>query len=436
MSAETWMPDKSRHAVTIAAFSATGLVSGVLTACSLTYLSALGPLIGSIFGAAMAICLSLRQRTWSGLRIISLIASAMMAHFAAVWSPIGLLYVQRLLHIESGQGDSNDFSPEKFAMAGFVGAFVFILAVLFLFYQEKGSRVPAKAAALALPGALLGLLSAFASNAIQEVVAQWITPSTSWVFKPEQLYSAYLIWQTGMALVLAALLPQNATLPLNAQGDFITPSQTSLSIGGKIFVAFMLAAAFFLGLMEIHDSYRAAYQQRQVAKSRRDAPSTQNLPEIKSQPIQQALILNEIAGYAESGAEVSRVPAQREYKGTDSGYLSSAAVVRMLYSVHYQKAGIASGVAQGVTVQVWEYPNAEWAKYQLRNTPFAAATALIPEKIKTVKKFGNSVLENGEGINSQYIYWSSANRLIVLHYSGQTDEEFVRQYLSRYPSSL
>jgi len=35
-----------------------------------------------------------------------------------------------------------------------------------------------------------------------------------------------------------------------------------------------------------------------------------------------------------------------------------------------------------------------------------------------------------------YVYWASTNRVIVLHYSGQEDDEFVRQYLDIYPSSL
>ncbi|HWF04410.1 MAG TPA: hypothetical protein VHA06_12020, partial [Candidatus Angelobacter sp.] len=206
-----------RRAIGMAAFSAVGLLSGVLTAWSLNYLSVLEFWVGGIFGAAMAICLSLRQRRWSGLRIMALIASSMLAHFAAIWSPIGLLYVQRLLHIASNESSSNDFSPQRFALAGFVGAFVFMLAVLFLFYREQGWRVPAQAAALSLPGALLGLVSALASNTVQEVIAQWITPSTSWGAKPEMFYSAYLIWQTGMALMLAAFLPPNATPTLSMQ---------------------------------------------------------------------------------------------------------------------------------------------------------------------------------------------------------------------------
>jgi hypothetical protein len=217
MPTETLMPGKSRRAIGMAAFSAVGLLSGVLTAWSLNYLSVLEFWVGGIFGAAMAICLSLRQRRWSGLRIMALIASSMLAHFAAIWSPIGLLYVQRLLHIASNESSSNDFSPQRFALAGFVGAFVFMLAVLFLFYREQGWRVPAQAAALSLPGALLGLVSAFASNTVQEVVGQWITPSTSWGAKPEMFYSAYLIWQTGMALMLAAFLPPNATPTLSMQ---------------------------------------------------------------------------------------------------------------------------------------------------------------------------------------------------------------------------
>jgi hypothetical protein len=268
------------------------------------------------------------------------------------------------------------------------------------------------------------------------MVAQWFTPSESWGLKPEQFYSAYLIWQTGMGFVIAAFLQRNEALSLSGQSVSIARSRMSLSVGGKIFVAFMLTGTAIAGLFEGRNFYRQSQQRGRIEKPAEQAPSTENLQEVKPRPIDQALVLNTIAGYAESGAEVSRISAQREYWGNNFRSSPQSAVARVLYSIHYQKQGITKGPIASVTAQVWEYPNADWAKYQLRSAPFGNPPIRYGE-VKTVTKFGDSVLINViPGGTIPYVYWPSTNRVVVLRYSGQTEDEFVKQYLNRYPSSL
>jgi uncharacterized membrane protein (UPF0136 family) len=268
MSSETAITDGSRRLASIAAFTATGMLSGILTACSLAFLSELNPFVGAIFGAAMAICLSLRQRMWSAGLIIAFIASSVMAYFAAVWSPSLTTILLRSLKIVEKDASFPDFGPGVFSIAGFVGAFVIMLAVLFLFFAEKGWRVPVTALALALPGAFLGLISATASESVQGLAAQWFTPSESWGFKPEQFYSAYLIWQTGIGFVIAALLPRTPTaFSLSGQPVPMTRSQMNLSVGGKVFVICVLAGTAVAGFFEGRDLYRESHQHHQIEKS-------------------------------------------------------------------------------------------------------------------------------------------------------------------------
>jgi len=437
MSDGTTITSNSRRFSSIAAFTSAGLLSGILTALSLFFLKALNSFVGATFGAVIVICLSIRQRMWSMGRTISFIASSVIAYFAATWSPVGALYVFRALVKIQDQKVPNIFGPLMFSIAGFVGAFVFMLAVLVLFFQEKGWRVPARALLLAMPGIPLGWLSAIASESVENIVSHWITPSSSWGGGPEQFYSAYLIWQTGISFVIAAFAPQTSDLPLSKQTASMQISLMKVSIGGKIFVACMLAGTAVLGFFEARNYYRATYPQRQIEKSRKQAPPGENLPEVKLRPIDQALIFSKIAGYAESGAELSQIPARREYRGNDSGYSSSAAVPRVLYNIRYQKSGITDDRTPSVTARVWDYPNADWAKYELRNTPFRDAAILVSGQIKIVTKFGSSVLINmSGGLFSSYVYWPSTNKIVVLHYSGPEDDEFVRQYLARYPSSL
>jgi hypothetical protein len=437
MSSETAITISSRRVASIVAFTATGMLSGILTASSLAFLDALNPFAGAIFGVAIAIALSLWQREWSAGRIIAFVASSVMAYFAAIWSPTLAIYVLRALANVDDRSVPEMFGPVMFSLAGFVGAFVIMLAVLLLFFQAKGRRVPARALLLALPGVLLGLISATASQSVQEIVGHWFSPSASWGWKPEQFYSAYLIWQTGMGFVIAALLSRNTALSVPEQHPPTPRSQMKLTVGAKVFTVCVLAGTAVTGFFEGRARYRESQQYGRIEKPREPTPSTENLPQVPPRPIEQALILKGISGYAESGAELSAIPAQREYWKKDLGGSSRAAVPRVLYSICYQKPGTTNGRSTSVTAQVWEYPNAAWAKYQLRSTPFGDPPIVYSGQIKTVTKFGNPVLINAlAGGPIPYVYWASTNRVIVLHYSGQEDDEFVRQYLDKYPSSL
>jgi hypothetical protein len=270
MLIETRISDRSQPFIIVISFAAVGLLSGILTAGSLAYLSPLNPFVGGIFGVVMAISLSLRQRMWSVGRIIAFIGSCIMAYFAAIWLPS---WVFAAVHQQPDL-----YGPGVFSLAGFFGGFVTMLAVLLLFFQENGWRVPAKALVLALPGALLGLISATASDAIQGMIARWRTPSGGWGLNPELFYSAYLIWQTGMGCMIAALLARNSTLSLSAQPVPMTRSQMNLSLGGKIFVVCVLTGTALVGFLEVHDRYIESHEQRPIKKSREQAPSAENLP--------------------------------------------------------------------------------------------------------------------------------------------------------------
>lgn len=303
MSSGTAITSSSRRFSSIAALTAAGLLSGVLTATSLMFLDALNPFVGTIFGVAIAMVFSLQRRTWAAGRIIAFIASCVMAYFAAIWSPIGVIYVLRALVNIEDKNVPEIFGPVMFSVAGFVGAFVIMLALLLLFSREKGKLVLVRALLLALPGALLGLVSALAREPVQNTVAHWFSPSASWGWKPEQFYSAYLIWQTGMAFVIATFLPQSSALALSGQPVPMEQSWIKLSLGGKVFAVCMLTGTAVLGFFEVRNHYRETYQKRQIEKSRKQAPSAENLPEVKPRPIDQALIFSETASYAESGAE-------------------------------------------------------------------------------------------------------------------------------------
>lgn len=430
----------------IIVFSVAGLLSGILTAGSLAFLDPLNPFVGATFGFVVALCLSLQQREGSAGRIISLIAASVTAYFVAVWSPLWTTFLLRSVRIVGDSGGLDAFSPAGFSFAGFVGAFFIMLAVLFLFFQEQGWRAPAKAAVLAVPGALLGLVSFTASGPLAALVLNGLDhlrlARHTAGLDTERFYSAYLVWQAGMGFVIAAILPRTAmALSRSGQPVPVTPPPMKLSAGGKTFVLCVLAGTAVLGVFEGRDRYRVWHYQSQAQKAWEQAPSADNLPEVEQRPIEQVLILNEIDGYAESGAKIVRIPAQKTYRGSagKSGYESRTFAARVLYSVRYQKTKNAIDLTAqpAVDVQVLEYPNSEWARYQLKDVPFQDAKFLYSGSIKTTTKFGNPVLINAiQGSHGAYVYWPSANKTVVLHYYGQEDDEFVRQYLAKYPSAL
>jgi hypothetical protein len=441
MSSENPLTDSPRRLGLMVAFSAAGVLSGILTTGSLAFLDPFDPFVGAIFGASFAVCLSLQKPAQSAGRIIAWIASSVMAYFVAIWSPVWITFFLRSVRILGQSDGPNAFSPTMFSLAGFVGAFVIMLGMFFLFSQTEGWRVPAKAFLYSLPGALLGWVSFAVSEPVGGLALgglEYLHVQHAVGLNAEHFCSAYLIWQTGMGLVIAAALPHTAMgLSRSGQPVPLTPSQMRLSAGGKVFVFLALAGTAFLGFISARNHYRARHFQHMTEERLAQAPSADNLPEVKLRPIGQALIVKEIAGYAASETTVARIPAQKEYQGTGSGHTSRTTAAKVLYSIHYQKSASTTGSMPGVTVQISEYPNAAWAKYQLKDVPFRDADILYSGNIKTVTKFGHSVLINAmQGGHGSYVYWPSANNVVVLHYSGEEDDEFVKQYLAKYPSSL
>src|SRR6266702_4275068 len=102
-------PITSRRIASIAAFTAGGILSGILTVASVLYLDPLNPFVGTIFGAAVAIFLSLRQRIWSAWRISTFLATSVVAYFAALWSPGLITELLRSLRILDTANVISDF---------------------------------------------------------------------------------------------------------------------------------------------------------------------------------------------------------------------------------------------------------------------------------------------------------------------------------------
>jgi hypothetical protein len=448
------MPDENDISVPsnrlwqVAGFKAAGLFAGFVTAGSSLFVHRTNPFLGAVFGVVLAACLYFSRRTKSFGQITALIGSSIVAYFVAVWSPVFVWRLLVSLRILKDNGAPDLYGLGAFSIAGFAGAFIILLAVFLLFSPAEGWRVPAKAFSFSLIGAVLGLGSSAASERLGEVVLKILgylpldalggTARDGLMAEP--FCSAYLIWQTGMAGVIASALPK-PVLALSRSGQFVpvTPVRERLSNTGKVFVFLMLAGATTLGYFQATDRLRAWKNQHESEKSWRQAPAADGLPEVAPQPLERMLILREISGHAPGVAEMKIVPAHKEYRSGSgvSGYSSRTFPSRAVYSMGYHAAGQTSINQPAVWVQVLEFPNAEWAKYQLKDVPFEDAKFISSTNIRTITDFGRPVLvDEMKGGHDRYVFWPSTNKVVVLHLSGPGEDEFVRRYLAKHPTSL
>jgi hypothetical protein len=325
-----------------------------------------------------------------------------------------------------------------FAIAGFLGALLVNSASLLLLSPVRGWRTLAKAAAWACAGAFLGFLAAELSDSVGAGIALVVgdPPSASMGTNDYYLnfYCAFVIWQTGMALLFPVMLPHaEAVPPRQSQPSAAAPSAAKLGILGKLFFVCVFAVLGILGYSVARSRYRTWNLQRQSDKLARETPPVANLPVIAPRPLEQMLILHEVSGYAETSATMHILPAQRADTGVKPEQRTVAGSI--VYRVEYEKAGSTGGPADNfkASATVSEFPNDEWAKYQLQNGPVYGGQNLYRASTRTTK-FGQTVLMISEP--DLCVFWPSSNKLVVVNYPGQQAEEILRQYLARYPSSL
>jgi hypothetical protein len=149
--------------------------------------------------------------------------------------------------------------PEVFSIAGFLGALIFNLALLLLLSPEGALRLCARAAAWALAGAFLGFLSSELSDVAGPAVAAIVgVRHTEMGVNQHDLamYSAYLIWQTGMAFLVPLMLP-HGTLEDKDHELVLQRSPARLSAFGKLFFLGIFGTLVVYGCYFARDEYHA-----------------------------------------------------------------------------------------------------------------------------------------------------------------------------------
>jgi len=200
-------------------------------------------------------------------------------------------------------------------------------------------------------------------------------------------------------------------------------------------------------------------EQHHEAQRLRDVPSLEHLPEIEPMTIEQALILGEVGGlfpgtreanvlkpwnYTKSAADL---PSEMDFR---VDYVSEKDAQSCRGFITYAKDEPPEPLCEGypdeipVTVEVRQFPNEAWALYMAKWSP-------MPNVLKDddpdldiarVTKFKNRIVldrqwRSPDETGVLLYFWASGQNLVCITYSSKgINEEFLRRYLVKYPSSL
>jgi len=129
-----------------------GVLSGLATAVAARFWSGLNAFVGLFFGIAVSFLVWRKYKRHSALLVTALLATSVASYCAAIWgTPYLFSTADRFLGWQNNFMEP--FGPGTFAIAGFVGALIFNLALLLLL-SPKGRLLLGKAAAWACAGAL------------------------------------------------------------------------------------------------------------------------------------------------------------------------------------------------------------------------------------------------------------------------------------------
>ena len=242
-----------------------------------------------------------------------------------------------------------------------------------------------------------------------------------------------LLWQPCLAFFLSIALGLKLLIPLShvrAQ-DRPDRSLSSRLAGFGVLLAFWGITGTWVFAFGVREKKRIHGLQERLkaekSKSLAEAPRFENLPAFTPKPLDQVLLLKEINGWEPAFSNSHDYPAQNNH-----GEMYAPFPQRRTYSVTY---GTASNELGRVTVNVTEYPNGEWAKYEVRNTPMAHEFIDHEDSITRLTRFGNNLFQDGP----MYFIWASDEKLIFLECQGvmpDVIDEFLKAYLMKYPSSL
>jgi len=196
---------------------------------------------------------------------------------------------------------------------------------------------------------------------------------------------------------------------------------------GKLFIGFLAVSLVSFVARDIWIKYELNRHRDEFSQYQMSRPSLQDLPRIEPMAGENAVLLHPIAGRT-----VQLI-----------GPLADKATIRRPESVGFTACYMhlptdrCAGNPPDVEIRVTQWPNSAWSSYEMEGIHYGFGAGYF-SRVKTTQKFGNAIMmganqkEPGKG----KFYWTSGPVLIEINSNISDPDEFIREYLERYPSSL
>jgi len=406
-----------------------GVISGVLTIHPPfpgDFLRDMGIYLGAVFGIILAISLWVfHYYPRSVARAIAVVVSSTVAYIVAFFSTFFAdMWVPHPL-----SPSANDTNPPAYVMfvGGTLGALIISTTVLLL-YRDENTNVGRGILHCSFGGGILGVLG-YSLGVL--LIGQEHKPGDL-----PGLVSLYIIWQAGMGCLLAAYLPNPVwrvqTPPLREAisqpgTDHATREKRApnVPLWGKLFMALVLVSlvSYIARVTWVTHNFRS--QQKDFSEYQHQRPSLENLAPVVPMTNEQAVILHPIRGRT------------AQLMGPINNKSTSDKAASVLFTACYMQPDYrCEANPADVKVQVSQWPDSGWSTYEMQGIQHRyVGYSTHPKRIQ---KFGNAVLAevNPKDPAIGKFYWTSGAVLVVVDSDVSDSDEFIREYLERYPSSL
>lgn len=171
------------------------------------------------------------------------------------------------------------------------------------------------------------------------------------------------------------------------------------------------------------------------AELSRDLPSLKDLPTMKPMKLDQALILERIGELVPGSG-----PRAEKAWHPPNNMCSSQFPPEMDFRVEYAHE---KGDPRTVVVEVQQFPSEAWPLYFAKWSPMPHVLSIERDLVlKRVSKFNHQVVVDTQfrfpdESGKLWYFWPSGKTLVSVTYGSRVvEEELLRRYLEKYPSSL
>ena len=422
-----------RKQLAIAVFGCAGILSGILTLhppLPRDFARESGVYLGAVFRVILSICLSVFHSPRSVGRSLAIVMSSTVAYIAAMLATIGAdMWLPAFFNSTRSGGD-----PPSYVMfvGGVVGALI-ISATVLLLYRDEGTKLRKGILRCTLGGGGLGVLG-------YSLGFLFASQDSSHYRDMPGMIPLFVIWQAGMAGLLEAVLPE----PVRgaSKGGFREVSilqspelaplgrpARKVPIWGKFFIGFMAVILASYAARTIWVKHEFSRQRNEFAQYQTSRPSLQDLPPIEPMAGENAVLLHPIAG---------RTP-QLSVSGPLSNKATASKPAFVTFEACYMHLPNERCEANppDVRVHISQWPNSAWSSYEMEGIQWGFGAGYFNPGKRT-QKFGNAIMvdESPKEPGKGKFYWWSGPVLIEINSSVSDPDEFIREYLERYPSSL